>query len=274
VIRELEEVVRHNPQVEYINFQDDCFLASPEEYFEEFCDKYKKRVATPFIIRTLPLYVTRDKLRLLKESGLSWISLGLESGSDRVCREIYKRKSLSADFLKAAEIVKEFDLAAFYDIITDNPFETEADSLETINVLMKTPKPFFVEFFSLTLYPGTELYEKAQSECPEHIEESFKKDFLIMRKSMINNLIRSAAYARSGWVSKALELYRAGSKIKFKLMAFTLYMLNIIVFEPLTYFRVIKLSQQGSIMRTLRALFMYFRKEAIIRYTAQFKGAK
>lgn len=271
VIEELEQAIRQNPEIEYINFQDDCFLASSKEYIEEFCDSYKKRIGTPFVIRSIPTYVTRAKLTTLKKSGLSWISLGLQSGSDRVCREIYKRPSLSVDFLRAAKIVKEFNIAALYDIITDNPFETEEDSLETINVLMKTPKPFYLQFFSLVLYQGTELYEKAQSECPKCIEDSLKKDYLIMHKTTINNLIRLAAYLKPEWIRKAVGFYKTDSKIKFKLIVFTLFLLNVFLFEPVTCFRLIKLSQKGSIMRTFKVLSMYF-KTGIKRYVAQFKA--
>ena len=47
------------------------------------------------------------------------------------------------------------------------------EKIETvIERLMLTPKPYLLRLYSLTFYPGTELYEKAKKECPEKIEDS------------------------------------------------------------------------------------------------------
>ncbi|MEW5818240.1 MAG: radical SAM protein, partial [Spirochaetota bacterium] len=114
VISELERAVQNNPEIEYINFQDDCFLACTGEYLREFCEAYQEKVKKPFIVRSIPTYITWDKMESLKRAGLAWISVGLQSGSDRVCREIYQRRSLKADFLKAAGLIRDFQIAAFY----------------------------------------------------------------------------------------------------------------------------------------------------------------
>jgi anaerobic magnesium-protoporphyrin IX monomethyl ester cyclase len=132
VLGELEKAVRDNPYLQYINFQDDCFLASSRQYLHEFCELYQQKIKKPFIIRSIPIFVDNEKIRILKEAGIGWISLGLQSGSDRICKDVYKRRSLQADFLNAARIIKEYNIAAFYDVILDNPYETEEDQLQTI----------------------------------------------------------------------------------------------------------------------------------------------
>lgn len=271
VILELEKAVNDNPEIEYITFQDDCFLACSDEYLKEFCKTYREKIMKPFIVRVIPIYITQNKIKCLKDAGLAWINLGLQSGSDRVCKEIYKRKSLKSDFLKAAGIIKNLNVAAFYDVILDNPFENEKDRLETIQTLIETPKPFYPQIFSLSLYLGTELYERAKKECPERIEDSLKKEFLTYHKNTINNMIRLSVFLSEKFMNKIVYLYKQNQKgIKFKSILFIANLLSSIIFEPLTYLRLIKLSKGGSYMRTLSVLPNYF-KEGFIRYLEQFR---
>jgi len=271
VISELERAINNNPEIREINFQDDCFLAYSDEYLKEFSRVYKEKIGKSFIIRAIPTFITRDKIKHLKNAGLSWVSLGLQSGSDRVCKEVYKRRSLKRDFLKAAEIIKDFNIAAFYDVILDNPFENEEDGLETIQTLIKTPKPFFPQIFSLSLYLGTELYQRAKKEFPEKIEDSINKDYLVYRKNVINNMVRLSVFLNKGFMNKLIYLYKQDLKgVKFKSALLLGNLLSSIIFEPFTYFRVIKLSQDGSYLKTLKVLPNYF-KEGFMRYFNQFK---
>lgn len=272
IIFELEKAVNNNPEIEYVNFQDDCFLACDEEYLADFCRIYKEKIKKPFIVRAIPVYITWNKIKCLKETGLAWISLGLQSGSDRVSKEIYRRSSLKSDFLKAARIIKEFNIAAFYDVIIDNNFENEEDRFETIQTLIETPKPFFPQIFSLTLYSGTELYERAKKECPQTIENSLEKDFVLYHKSAINNLIRLSIFLNPKFMNKIIRLYKQNPKgKKFKAALFVANLLSSAVLEPITYFRVIKLSQRQSYVKAMSVLPNYL-KEGLMRYFSQFKA--
>jgi anaerobic magnesium-protoporphyrin IX monomethyl ester cyclase len=270
IMAELNKAVTNNPQIEYINYYDDCFLACSDAYLEEFTTAYKKEIKKPFIARTIPTFVTKNKVEALKEAGLAWINIGLQSGSDRVCKDIYKRTSLKADFLKAAKIIKDFNVAAFYDVILDNPFETEGDRLDAIETLIKTPKPYYMQFTSLTFYYGTELYELMLRDFPQHKDEHLKKDYLKPQKNPINTLTRLATFISERYMNKLLRLYKEnpnGAKFRWFLSIINIYSLFLI--QPLTYFKVLKLSQNGSFMKTIRVFPIYF-KEGVKRYIKQF----
>lgn len=273
VIEGLAKSVRDNPEIEYVNFQDDCFLACSDEYLREFCGTYKAKIGRPFIIRSIPIYITRDKLKSLKDAGISWISLGLQTGSDRVLKDVYKRKSFREDFLKAAKMVKDFNIAAFYDIILDNPFETQEDKLQTIETLMQTPKPFYTQVFSLVFYYGTELYEKAKTECPQYIKEDYReKNYAISHKNMINDLTRLSTFLNEKRMSGLLNLYRKNpGGLKFKIVFPLVKMFAFFLLQPLIYIRIIRLSQRGSLTKTAMVLPIYF-KEGLKRYLNQFRG--
>jgi radical SAM superfamily enzyme YgiQ (UPF0313 family) len=248
VIRELRKAVVGNPFIRQINFQDDCFLARSNSDLKLFCDLYKKEVNRPFVIRSIPTFVTEDKIATLKSAGLAWVSLGLQSGSDRVCSDVYNRKSLRKDFLKAANIIKKYDIAAFYDVILDNPFETEQDQLQTIETLTSIPKPFYTQYFSLSFYPGTELRERAEREGLIDTKEYQTKDYLLYSKSTTNKLVRLSAFVPASWMESLLNMHHKNQKsIAFKANMALAKVITLCFFEPLMYVRVIWLSQNKSI---------------------------
>ena len=147
IINELESAINSNPEIKNIFFYDDCFLARSIEDMETFCKLYMQRIRRPFWIISIPSFVRDEKIKVLKNAGLSRIHLGLQSGSDYILREVYKRKSLKADFLKAAEIINNHKIAACYDVILDSPYENDENRIETIRTLAITPKPFFTNLF-------------------------------------------------------------------------------------------------------------------------------
>jgi Fe-S oxidoreductase len=262
--------ITQNPFIEYINFQDDCFMSRSDEEMGEFCHLYKQEIKRPFIARSIPTFITEREIASMKSAGLAWISLGLQSGSDHVCREVYKRRSGKQDFLKAARAIKNQDLAAFYDIILDNPFETDEDRIDTVCTLMETPKPFYTQYFSLSLYPGTELRTRALEEGLIKGEEYQRKDYLLYNKTSINNLVRLATFIPSSWMKFLLDLYRLKPNSLWCKMNISVARLFAIAFaEPITYLKVIRLSQKKKLGATIRVLPHYM-KEGLSRFRKQF----
>jgi len=160
VIDEIKEVIK-NPFVLYINFQDDCFFTHNKEWMEEFCRLYKKHVNLPFIARAIPTMLDRERLSMLVDAGLCWVVMGIQSGSDRVNFEVYDRKIRFPAVKKAADLISETHAAPFYEMIVDNPYETEEEQIETIDAIATLKKPYIVSLAHLTFFPGTSLAEKA-----------------------------------------------------------------------------------------------------------------
>jgi radical SAM superfamily enzyme YgiQ (UPF0313 family) len=160
IVREIEKAVKDNSFISFINFQDDCFVSMNPKDMHVFADLYKNRVARPFAINAIPVYLDADKLDVLKDAGLAGITMGLQSGSDRVLREIYNRKSQNKDIYRVVKLCNERKIATWIDVIVDNPFEFDEDSIQTIEVLASLNKPYYLQIYSLALYYGTDLYKK------------------------------------------------------------------------------------------------------------------
>lgn len=261
IMAELEHMVKNNPEIDTILFHDDSFLVCSNEYIRNFCEVYKNRIKKHLVVRVTPTSINSEKLNALKEAGLSWITMGLQSGSDRVIRDIYKRRSLKKDFLCSARLINEFKVAGKYDVILDNPFEHESDIFETIETLAETPKPYLIEFFSLTLFPGTELYDRVKKECPEKMEDCRGKNYIRFKDTILNKLIVLAVYLPAAITRRLLHLYKIdfGQSVSFKIKFILAKMLSLIYYRPKTLFNVLKLSRGNSYIKALLIMPMYIK---------------
>lgn len=143
-----------------IHILDDNFTIN-KNYTKEFC---KKLLSEDFKISwcctngvrldTLDL----ETLALMKESGCYYISLGIESGSDRILSLMKKRLSVKIIRRKIKLIKKSgFDINGFF--ILGYPGETEEDIKKTI-YLAKTLELKRAAFPNFLPLPGAEIYKK------------------------------------------------------------------------------------------------------------------
>lgn len=176
VISELSMAITNMPFIKHISFDDDAFLLRDD--LEEFAVKYKKKIGLPFFVSGVnPSLVTNRKIRILIWAGMNRIKMGIQSGSSRT-KQLYNRNTPNDMIIKSANTLnryKEFIGLVGYDIILDNPFEDDKDIIETIKFISKLPAPFTLNLFSLTIFEGTELYEKAKlNNCPTEISHYHK----------------------------------------------------------------------------------------------------
>ncbi len=260
-------MVKNDPEIELVVFHDESFLICSTKYIREFCEAYKDKINKPFLVRVTPTSINKEKLLILKDAGVSWVSAGLQSGSDEVNREVYNRHAFKKDFMEAANLLKELNIASKYDVILDNPFEKESNTIETIETLMETPKPYIIEFFSLTFLPGTELYDRVLAECPEKMEDCKTKDYMGFKKSYINKLTVLAVYLPKTIMKKLLQLYKVDSNgsAMFKLAFNISSMLSTVYYKPKTLIQLLKLSRENSYVKAAKMIPIYIKDYFAVR---------
>ena len=177
--------------IKCVTFEDDSFLSYTTEEIREFCEKYKEKIGLPLNVGGIsPLTLTREKLSLLVDAGLKFMRMGIQTGSERT-KKLYKRYHSNQQVEKAIRVINEFKdkiESPQYDIILDNPWETDDDLIETLLFLVKFPAPYHFSLFSLVFYPETELYRKAKEDglitddlrdvYRKHLHNSCKKTYL------------------------------------------------------------------------------------------------
>lgn len=274
VMRELEGALRQGPKLEYVDFSDDCFLACDVDYLREFCEQYKTRVGRPFIAKSTPMYLSGPKMDLIVDAGLAWMNVGLQSGSERVCQEVYERRICREDFLDAARLINKYPVAAYYDVIVDNPFETAEEVFDTVETLMETPRPFYTLVFSLSFYQGTDLYDRAKKEFPDRLGDMLTKDYRILGRNPVTVFVEMAGLLPRPILRQLIAMFRARPLSLCTRVIITLAKLYCrFVSAPWTYLKLIRRTQKGSLVRTLRVLPLYV-NGALVYYLANFSFSK
>jgi len=259
IIAELEKAILNYPSLDFINFEDDSFLSSSLSYINEFAELYAENIRKPFIVHSIPVSISEDKILALKKAGLAWVNVGLQSGSDYILNEVYKRKSLRNDFIKATQILKKHHIAAFYDVLVDNPYERPEDRLATIDVIKHISKPYIIRVFSLTFYPGSELYERYKTDYPEQADHYLEKNFCLPTNNNYNEILKMLPFLFN-WQSQFLiMLYKKnpkGSLLRFLVLTFKY--INALFIKPFRHLKLINMSYQGNWKKTFKHLPRYF----------------
>jgi radical SAM superfamily enzyme YgiQ (UPF0313 family) len=102
--------------------------------------------------------VRPDVLRLMKQAGCIQVSIGFESGSQRMLERMVKHASIE-DNLRAARLCREAGLRVRGCFIIGTPGETVED-VELTRRFIRDARIDFASIHYLTPYPGTALYDE------------------------------------------------------------------------------------------------------------------
>lgn len=160
IIEEVKHARKVHPFISSVSFHDDSFMALRMDKLQEFAVLWRAEINLPFAVYgVIPNYAREDKFEVLTWAGMNRIRMGIQSGSQAILN-FYKRPTSLVNIEKAAAIVnkfKKYHIPPTYDIIVDNPLETRQDVLDTLELLYRLPRPYFLFIFSLKIIPNTEL---------------------------------------------------------------------------------------------------------------------
>ncbi len=195
VVDEMADMKRRFPKISYMLFSDETFLMGQKvSWMADFAKMYKEKVGVPFSCCVSPENVSREGLKHLIDAGLFNLQMGIQTGSRRTLKEVYDRRDNIDKLLEATKIINEFpEIIPLYDVILDNPYETAEDFKETIRLLTQIPKPFELQLFTLTWYPGAKLTERALKDglIKDVRKEVHQKHYQAYKKSNYYNLLIS-----------------------------------------------------------------------------------
>lgn len=187
VMEEIHSLKAEFPNVKRIDFIDEVF-AWDKKWTAAFTKRYKKEINLPFQCAQHPNMVDRDILVMLKEAGLERVEVGVQSGSERIRREIFERPVSDKKLLLTSQFMKQMRIVPFYDFIVDNPFETEKDRRDGLEFLLRFPRPFHLHVFSLIYFPNTVITKRALSanlisedQIEGNAEQTFDQMFVTIR---------------------------------------------------------------------------------------------
>jgi anaerobic magnesium-protoporphyrin IX monomethyl ester cyclase len=162
---ELEAYLNYFGFFSGVGFADDDFFLRPAEQLAEFAERYKRTVGLPFGVTVSANTYRREKMEILLDAGMKGIEMGVQSASQRVLDDVFNRKISVA---KTRDVVRQIEpycqthrLTFLLDFITDNPYETKGDIIQTYRYLVDLPPRVVVNLFNLVFFPGTPIYDRA-----------------------------------------------------------------------------------------------------------------
>ena len=121
---------------EMLQLQDESFFSIPYHVLENFCKWYGREVKLPLLAQARSESVTDEKVKLVAEMGVpAQISLGVESGSERILRDICNRRTTLNDIKNAVKIIKKYNIRSTAYTMIGFPTETREEVFETINLI-------------------------------------------------------------------------------------------------------------------------------------------
>ncbi len=160
VIGELEYLLDHYQGIKMFIFDDDLFTFD-KDYVHEFCRVYERRIPVPFVCNAHVKVFERDLARSLKSAGCRIVKFGLESGSERIRKEILNRPMTNRDIVNAFRAAQEFGLHTSAFVMIGLPDETRSDLFATID-LIAAIQPGRFRWSIFFPYAGTVAYEIAR----------------------------------------------------------------------------------------------------------------
>ena len=145
---------------------DDAFSEN-REYVMEFCEALLKRnLKMKWDCGTNAVRLETlepELLHLMERAGCFYISLGIESGSERILRDMHRKADLAEIREKIRQVKRETRMTIGGFFILGYPRETREDLRKTIKLALDLPLDL-AQFWIFSPYPGTEITEKLERE--------------------------------------------------------------------------------------------------------------
>jgi len=158
VIKEIEEI-RNKYPLGSIKFIDDTFNINPG-WLKEFCEKYKEKINLPFICNIRADLVTSEMAHQLKNANCIVVYIGIETGNEKVRKEILERNMSNEQILNACKLLRKNRIKIVSQNMLGLPGEGIEKSFETILFNSKC-KVNFPGFSIFQPYPDTALTDYA-----------------------------------------------------------------------------------------------------------------
>jgi radical SAM superfamily enzyme YgiQ (UPF0313 family) len=156
VLKEIEQIAK-DPNVKMINFNDDTFTID-KSWVLKFCEEYTKRFKIPFACNARVTNFDEDIAFALKKAGCQEVKIGLESGSERIRKEILNRHTPDDMIIKACNAAKKAGLRCWLFNMVGIPTETKEDVLKTIKLNAKI-RPYIIRCSILYPFKSSKIYD-------------------------------------------------------------------------------------------------------------------
>jgi anaerobic magnesium-protoporphyrin IX monomethyl ester cyclase len=161
IIKEFDKLVELG--VYTIKITDEMFLLN-RKYYVPLCEMLRDRGYGKFLrmwaYSRVDTVRRPDLLKLVREAGIKWLALGIESGDKTVRLEVSKGKFEDVDINKVIQQVHDVDIEVMANYIFGLPGDTKESMQKTLD-LSKELCTFGWNAYATMALPGSKLYKDA-----------------------------------------------------------------------------------------------------------------
>jgi anaerobic magnesium-protoporphyrin IX monomethyl ester cyclase len=195
-------------RLHYVIFLDDTFTIN-RSWVREFCQAYGAELGLPFSLHARVETVTRELLQMLGKAGCSQITYGVESGSERVRRQVMQRMVKNERFVEVFRWTREANITVTANYMLGLPGETPEDLQQTLALARELDVLDF-GYFVFYPYPGTQLFRECRDKG--YLPEDYAEREANHRETILDLPTLSAAdisEAYDGFTRLREEIYQA-----------------------------------------------------------------
>ena len=177
VVGEVKMIVEKY-KVDHMEIWDDLFNVNKKriERIGQLMKEEGLKDKVNFVVNGRANLIDREMCKLLKDMNVVRISLGLESGSERILKYLKKGMVSVKDNRRAIRLCKQFGIETNGFFIIGSPPETEEDLKDTLSLVRDENLDTF-SIFQLAPFPGTEIWKYALEKdiVSENINFNYKQ---------------------------------------------------------------------------------------------------
>lgn len=157
VLAEIESLLKFYPKARAVFLGADT-LGIDMDWLTDLLTKYRDRFKLPYTCLIRPEFINENLVRLLKKTNCHMLAFGIESGSQRVRKELLERNYTNRQLVDAANLLKKYNIGFRTYNMIGFPTETHEEMFETLklNMMIRSRYPWCSIF---TPYPETKLSE-------------------------------------------------------------------------------------------------------------------
>jgi len=150
-------IAKQKYKLKNVRFFDES-LGSNKEWLRGFSAEYKSSIGLPFMCYMHPDHVNPESLGYLKDAGCHEIEIGVQSGVEKIRRELLNRKMSNQAIREAISLIKREKISVITDNIFGLPGEVPGDAID-LALFYNRNRVNRIYFFWLRLYPKIAITE-------------------------------------------------------------------------------------------------------------------
>ncbi len=166
IISEIRNLVGKEPDCREVFLEIETLGVNLNYTFKLLSDlaDFNKTLAMPLVFST-NLALTHkiidnsDLLKAFKAANFEFVMIGLESGSERIRKEVlFRPYYANDDIINFCRLAREYDLKTYLNVLIGLPGETRKDFEDTIDCVRKCKPTMGIAINIFFPYPGTKLF--------------------------------------------------------------------------------------------------------------------